>query len=82
MKYNKLTGYAGVLVLSAVLSASVMADSKGGHDGDNDGDDGRNTRSVKAELEGYQEVPSVSSPCEGEFRARISNDGRTIGKCN
>lgn len=74
MKYNKITSGIGVLVLSALLSAPVRAHS----DGDDEGSDKRNNPVVKANLVGFQEVPAVSSPCEGQFRARISNAGSQI----
>jgi hypothetical protein len=78
MKNNRISGYIGAFVLSAVLSTPILADSRGGHDRDDDDEDGRNAHSVKAELTSYQEVPSISSPCEGEFRATISNDNSQI----
>ena len=35
-------------------------------------------KELKALLTGYQEVPAVSTAANGEFRARISNDGTQI----
>lgn len=35
-------------------------------------------QTVHARLHGYQEVPAVSSPGKGEFRARIDKDGSSI----
>lgn len=78
MKNSRASGYIGAFVLTALLSAPLLADSKGGRDREDDDGDGRNARNVKAELIGYQEVPSVSSPCDGEFRARISDDNSQI----
>lgn len=79
MKYYRITSAVGALVLSALLSTPISANSKGNNQGDHDeGGNGRDARVVKAELIGYQEVPSVSSPCEGEFRAKISNDDSQI----
>ena len=36
------------------------------------------TRTLKADLESFQEVPSISSVAGGEFRGRISGDGTSI----
>jgi len=36
------------------------------------------TRTLKANLEPFEEVPSISSVAGGEFRARISGDGTSI----
>ena len=33
---------------------------------------------IRARLRGFEEVPAVSTTGTGEFRARISNDGRSI----
>jgi hypothetical protein len=33
---------------------------------------------IEARLTGYQEVPSVSTPASGEFKAKISHDGQQI----
>lgn len=74
MKDKKITGYIGAIALSALISAPALAHS----DGDDEGNDRRNNHVVKAELIGYQEVPSVSSTCEGEFRAKIGNDNSQI----
>ena len=35
-------------------------------------------QTVRTKLEGYQEVPAVSSPGSGEFRAKIDKDAGTI----
>ena len=35
-------------------------------------------RHVRAELEGFQEVPSISTTGQGLFRGRISNDGEEM----
>ncbi|MGE0824430.1 MAG: CHRD domain-containing protein [Candidatus Binatia bacterium] len=77
MKSRKITGLIGVAVFTTVLSTPILANAKTEHKQD-DGDRGRNARVVKAELIGYQEVPSVSSSCEGDFRAKISNDDSQI----
>src|SRR5919198_3529167 len=33
---------------------------------------------IQATLTGYQEVPAVSTPASGQFRATIADDGRSI----
>jgi hypothetical protein len=78
MKNRQLAGYIGAFVLSASLSIPSLANARGGHDGDDDDGNGRNARVVKAELIGYQEVPAISSTCQGDFHARISNDNSQI----
>ncbi|MGH9814316.1 MAG: hypothetical protein ACRD4T_14390, partial [Candidatus Acidiferrales bacterium] len=40
--------------------------------------DAQGTRTLKANLEPFEEVPSISSVAGGEFRARISGDGSSI----
>ncbi len=35
-------------------------------------------QTVRTKLEGYQEVPAISSPGSGEFRAKIDKDAGTI----
>jgi hypothetical protein len=74
MTYKKITGYFGAMVLSVLLSSPTQVHS----DEDHEGQSGRKARVVKAELIGYQEVPAISSTCEGEFRAKISNDDSQI----
>jgi len=39
---------------------------------------GDDSRSFKAKLNGYLEVPSVSTPATGRFTARLSGDGDTL----
>ncbi len=51
-------------LLLAALPASVTADN--------------HSKRLRADLIGYDEVPAVSTPAHGTFRARISNDGSTI----
>ncbi len=42
-------------------------------------DDGRGERrSFSARLEGYNEVPTISSPGKGTFRAHLSSDGLSL----
>lgn len=68
MKHSRITGVAAAAVLAAGIGGWAAAD--------NDGD--RAKRSFKAELKGFDEVPSVSSTGSGEFRARVSSDETSI----
>ncbi len=64
-----LAGLLGVFALiAAVLPFSgdaVLAQNFG-------------SRNVRAQLTGFEEVPSILSPARGSFEARISNDGAAI----
>jgi hypothetical protein len=64
MKHRRITGIIGALSLLSLLSGPVFADS--------------GERTFSANLEGFQEVPSISSLCEGKFLAKISNDETSI----
>ena len=54
-----------VPIFSAVLLASALATPAGAED-------------IRAQLIGYHEVPSVSTPASGTFKARISADEKFI----
>ena len=56
----------------ATLGGSLMA-----HD-DEDGDRGRDRFVVRASLEGFQEVPAISTVASGRFRAVIDTKANTI----
>ena len=56
---------AGVAVLAIVGVVTLASADRGG---------GRGGNNFKAELEGFQEVPAISSTGSGEFRAEISRD--------
>jgi len=56
----------------ATLGGSLMA-----HD-DDDGDRGRDRFVVRASLEGFQEVPAISTVASGRFRAVIDTKANTI----
>jgi hypothetical protein len=47
-------------------------------DESDDGSDDHGKQSLKAKLEGFNEVPAVSTSGRGTFRAKISNDRRSI----
>ena len=78
MKYKRITDCVSAMFLSALLSAPVLANSKGDQERDQDNKGARDSRVVNAELIGYQEVPSVSSTCEGQFHATISDNNTQI----
>ena len=61
--YRWGTAAIGAASLLTLLSAPAGADSQ--------------KRSVKADLEGAQEVPVISTAAEGEFRARVNGEGDT-----
>jgi hypothetical protein len=42
-----------------------------------DSDQGQGRR-LKAEIKGFEEIPTLSTPGNGEFDARISNDGASV----
>jgi hypothetical protein len=67
------TGLAALAL--ATLTGSLMA-----HDDDGDRDRGRNRDRfvVRAELVGLQEVPAVSTPARGTFRAVVDTAANTI----
>ncbi len=58
---------AGVALLAIVCIAALAS-----------ADRGRGGNNFKAELEGFQEVPAISSPGSGEFRAEISRDESSV----
>jgi hypothetical protein len=61
----------GLAALALAVAGSLMA-----HDDDDRGRDGRFV--VRANLEGYQEVPAVSTVASGRFRAVIDTKANTI----
>jgi hypothetical protein len=63
MQYRSFNTIVTAVALLTLLNAPVRADS----------DDSR-SNNVKAELEGFQEIPAVSSTGEGKFRARIHDE--------
>ena len=70
-----ITGLAGVA--AALLGASSLM----AHDDDGDSDRGGRDKAkfaVSAELSGFQEVPSISTPASGRFRAWVDTKANTI----
>ena len=63
-----MKNWPGVVCLGVVtgLAASAVAQ------------DSRQKQAFRAELVGYNEVPAVSSPARGEFRAHLSSDGTSL----
>src|SRR5262245_48899258 len=62
---------AGLIAVSMSMVALVAAS-------DNSGDDRDRDNRLSARLIGYNEVPSVSTPARGHFRATIARDGQSI----
>jgi CHRD domain len=67
MNRSRIVARTIAALLFGTLGASATADSKGDH--------GRN---LKAELKGFEEIPTLSTPGNGEFRAKISGDGDSV----
>jgi hypothetical protein len=59
MQYLKMTMFVAALIVLVMVGAPALAAEKKG-------------KSLKAELEGFEEVPAISSTGSGEFRTRIS----------
>lgn len=70
MKRSRIAALAAGVALLAVLG--IMSSARADDDGE------QASRSFRAELKGFAEVPSVSSTGSGEFRARISRDEASI----
>ena len=64
------TVMTGLIALSMSLVALVAASAQG--------NGGNRHNRISAELIGYEEVPSVSTPARGSFRATIARDQETI----
>jgi hypothetical protein len=64
MRHQRITKAVGTLSLLVLLGALALADS--------------GKRNLKADLEGFQEVPAISTAGEGKFRAKISKDESMI----
>jgi len=64
MKRAKITALASAAALVTMLAVLTPAGADGG----------RKSNSVKADLDGFQEVPAISSTGSGEFQARIAGD--------
>jgi hypothetical protein len=67
MKNSKTIAGLVAVALLATLGTPVSADS----------DRGRG-RSLKTELKGFEEIPTLSTPGNGEFRAKISKDRDSV----
>ena len=66
---NKQMKYAGLMTIALGLAAASYAVAQGGPSG---------PRNVRADLNGYQEVNSISTTGEGSFRASIDDENRLI----
>jgi hypothetical protein len=71
MKRGLQTGLAALAL--ATLGGSLMA-----HDDDGDRGRDRDRFVVRADLEGFQEVPAISTVASGRFRAVIDTKANTI----
>lgn len=65
-------------LVTAVLASSVMGPSPAAVTADDDDDDHHRQRSFSARLRSFHEVPSISSPAEGTFRARLNSEGTSL----
>ena len=61
--------YSGIVIVILALGAASYALAQGGSSG---------SRHVKADLNGYQEVNSISTTGEGSFTASIDDDNQLI----
>jgi hypothetical protein len=66
MKSLRLAPLAGAAVFFALLGSQDLAHADGGKS------------SLKADLEGFEEVPVVSTTANGEFRAKINDGGSSF----
>ena len=65
----------------AAIALAALAGSLMAHDDDNDRDRGRDKDGkfmVRANLEGFQEVPAISTVASGRFRAIVDTKANTI----
>jgi len=66
MKYLRITALVAGVALLGMLSTLALVEADKG------------AKSLKADLEGFQEPPAISSTGSGEFRAKISHDETSI----
>jgi len=66
MTHGKIAAGTLAIAVLAATGSTVLADSD------------QNRRSLKAELKGFEEIPTLSTPATGEFRAQISRDGDSV----
>ena len=64
MKRIRLTAFVAAIAVLAMLGIGATGSAAGD----------RKSNSLRADLEGFEEVPAVSSTGTGEFRVRIAND--------
>ena len=64
MKQSRIAGLVAALTLVMMLGAPALAVADGG--------------TFKARLQGFQEVPAISTEASGEFRAKLSEDETSI----
>lgn len=64
MKRLRFTALVAAIVVLATLGVAALGSA----------DRGRKSNSLKADLNGFEEVPAISSTGTGEFRVRIAQD--------
>lgn len=68
MRHSRILAGTGAV---ALLLATVGSPASAGSDRDRG-------RSLKAELKGFEEIPTLSTPASGEFRGKISRDEESV----
>lgn len=69
MKHSRIL----VGIVAVALLATIGSPASAGSDRDRD-----RGRSLKAELKGFEEIPTLSTPASGEFRGKISRDEESV----
>ncbi len=64
MKQSRFTTFVAAIAMLVTLGVAALGSA----------DKGRKSNSLKADLEGFEEVPAVSSTGTGELRIRIAKD--------
>lgn len=67
MKLSRIMS-AGVLAVAVLALLGSTASAR----------DGDGNRKLEADLKGFEEIPTLSTPGSGEFRARISRDDESV----
>ena len=68
MRRHGILVAAIVAFLLATIGSTATADSNRGE----------NARKFRAELKGFEEIPTLSTPGSGKFEAKLSNDGTSV----
>jgi CHRD domain len=67
MRRPAILAAAIVALLLGTVGSTATADSNRGE-----------SRKLRADLKGFEEIPTLSTPGRGEFEAKISNDGTSV----